>query len=174
MNKNLSANADSLLDKVLSSPRIKPSTPNFLILDGTDTGVPLREFPQTLKRKNAEVPDIYFTLLDAADITPSLVLNKNANEKERELGSFQDLRNKNCRSCTVKALQLMVQSIPWQRQANYQFQKCIIFFIQSPPIRDLTKQPENSEEWELSLDSKRKFDACTWHLSINQPKIKME
>ena len=83
MNKNLCANADSLLDKVLSSPRIKPSTPNLLILDGTDTGVPLTEFPQTLKRKNAEVPDIYFTLLDAADITPSLVLNENANEKER-------------------------------------------------------------------------------------------
>ena len=83
MNKNLFAKAESLVDKVLSSPRIKLSTPNFLILDGTDTGVPLTEFPQTLKRKNAEVPDIYFTLLDAADITPSLVLNKNANEKER-------------------------------------------------------------------------------------------
>ena len=83
MNKNLFAKADSLVDKVLSSPRIKLSTPNFLFLDGTDTGVPLTEFPQTLKRKNAEVPDIYFTLLDAADITPSLVLNKNAKEQER-------------------------------------------------------------------------------------------
>ena len=83
MNKDLFANADSLLDKVLSSPRIKLSTPNFLTLDGTDTGVPLTEFPQTLKRKNAEVPYIYFTLIDAADITPRLVLNKNAKEKER-------------------------------------------------------------------------------------------
>ena len=112
MNKNLFAKADSLVDKVLSSPRIKLSTPNFLILDGTDTGVPLTDFPQTLNRKNAEVPYNYFTLLDAADITPSLVWNKNANEKERELGSSQDLRDKNCRSCTAKALQLMVQSIP--------------------------------------------------------------
>ena len=83
MNKNLFAKADSLVDKVLSSPRIKLSTPNLLILDGTDSGVPLTEFPQTLKRKNAEVPDIYFTLLDVADITPRLVLNKNAKEKER-------------------------------------------------------------------------------------------
>ena len=83
MNKNLFAKADSLVDKVLSSPRIKLSTPNFLILDGTDTGAPLTEFPRTLKRKNTEVPDIYFTLLDAADITPRLVLNKNAKEKER-------------------------------------------------------------------------------------------
>ena len=83
INKNLFAKADSLVDKVLSSPRIKLSTSNSLILDGTDTGVSLTDFAQTLKRKNAAVPDIYFTLLDAADITPSLVLNKNAKEKER-------------------------------------------------------------------------------------------
>ena len=83
INKNLFATADSLVDKVLSSPRMKLSTSNFLILDGTDAGVSLTDFAQTLKRKNAAVPDIYFTLLDAADITPSLVLNKNAKEKER-------------------------------------------------------------------------------------------
>ena len=83
INKNLFAKADSLVDKVLSSPHIKLSTSNSLILDGTDTGVSLTDFAQTLKRKNAAVPDIYFTLLDAADITPSLVLNKNAKEKER-------------------------------------------------------------------------------------------
>ena len=73
INKNLFAKADSLVDKVLSSPRIKLSTSNFLILDGRDTGVSLTNFAQTLKLKKAEVPDIYFTLLDAADITPSLV-----------------------------------------------------------------------------------------------------
>ena len=83
INKNLFAKADALVDKDLSSPRIKLSTSNFLILDGTDTGVSLTDFAQTLKRKNLAVPDIYFTLLDAADITPSLVLNKNAKEKER-------------------------------------------------------------------------------------------
>ena len=83
INKNLFAEADSLVDKVLSSPRIKLSTSNFLILDGTDTGVSLTDFAQTLKLKNAAVPDNYFTLFDAADFTPSLVLNKNAKEKER-------------------------------------------------------------------------------------------
>ena len=110
INKNIFAKADSLVDKVLSSPRIKLSTSNFLILDGRDTGVSLTDFAQTLKRKNAEVSDIFFNLLDAADITPSLVLNKSAKEKKRELGSFQDLRNKNGRSCIAKVLQLMVQS----------------------------------------------------------------
>ena len=48
-----------------------------------DTGVSLTNFAQTLKLKKAEVPDIYFTLLGAADITPSLVLNNHAKEKER-------------------------------------------------------------------------------------------
>ena len=82
-NKNFFAKADSPVDKVLSSPRIKFSTSNFLILDGRDTDVSLTDFAQTLKRKNAEVPDNFFTLPDVADITASLVLNKNAEEKER-------------------------------------------------------------------------------------------
>ena len=75
-----------------------------------DTGVSRTVFSQTLKRKNAEVPDTYFTLLDVAVITPGLVLNKNATEEERELGSFQDLRKNIRRKCTAKVLQSMVQS----------------------------------------------------------------
>ena len=83
INKKLFAKADPLVDKLLSSPRIKLSNSNFLLLDGSDTGVSLTDFAQRLRRKNAEIPDIYFTLLDAADITPSLVLNQNAKEKDR-------------------------------------------------------------------------------------------
>ena len=60
INKNLFAKTDSLVDKVLSSPRIKLWTPNFLILDGRDTGVTLTDFAQTLKRKNAEASVIFF------------------------------------------------------------------------------------------------------------------
>ena len=43
----------------------------------------LSDFPQQHRRKNADVLDIYFTLLDAAGITPTLVLNQNAKAKER-------------------------------------------------------------------------------------------
>ena len=70
----------------------------------------------------------FFNLLDAADITPSLVLNKNAKKRERELSFFQGLRNKNC-SYSAKVLQLMFQSETWQRHANPQFQKCKVFLI---------------------------------------------
>ena len=83
INKRLFAKANSLVDKLIASPRIKLSFSNTIVLDGTDTGVLLQDFAQHLRRKNADVPDIYFTLLDAADISPSIVLNQNAKAKER-------------------------------------------------------------------------------------------
>ena len=83
INKKLFSKADSLVDKILSSPRIKLSNSQTLILDGVETGFFLSDFAQQLRRKNADVPDIYFTLLDAADISPTLVLNQNAKAKER-------------------------------------------------------------------------------------------
>ena len=39
-----------------------------IILDGVDTGVLISEFTQHLRQKSADVPDIYFTLLDATGI----------------------------------------------------------------------------------------------------------
>ena len=75
--------ADTLVDKILSCPRIKLSNSQTLILDGVKTGFFLSDFVQQLRRKNADVPDIYFTLLDAAGISPTLILNQNATAKER-------------------------------------------------------------------------------------------
>ena len=83
INKKLFSKADTLVDKILSSPRIKLSNSQFLILDGVETGIFLSDFAQQLRRKNAGVPYIYFTLLDAADISPTLILNQNAKAKER-------------------------------------------------------------------------------------------
>ena len=54
-----------------------------LILDGVETGIFLLDIAQQLLRKNADVPDIYFTLLDADGISPTLNLNQNAKAKER-------------------------------------------------------------------------------------------
>ena len=58
INKNLFSKADSLVDKILSCPRIKLSNSQTLILDGIETGIFLSDFAQQLRRKNAEVPDI--------------------------------------------------------------------------------------------------------------------
>ena len=43
----------------------------------------LSDSAQQFHRKNAEVPDIYFTLLDAAGTSPTLVLHQNAKAKGR-------------------------------------------------------------------------------------------
>ena len=55
-------------------------------LDGIETGVLLSDFAQQLRRKIADVPDLYFTLLDAVGIALSVVLNKNARSKKEEGG----------------------------------------------------------------------------------------
>ena len=52
-------------------------------MDGVVTGVLISDFTLHLRRKNADVPDIYFTLLDAAGKSPYLVFNQNAKAKER-------------------------------------------------------------------------------------------
>ena len=83
INKKLFGKADSLIDKILSCSRIKLSNSQTKILDVVDTGVLFSDFTLHLRRKNANVPDIYYTLLDAAGKSPSLVFNQNAKAKER-------------------------------------------------------------------------------------------
>ena len=81
INKNVCT--DNLIDKISSCSRIKLSNSQTIILDGVDTGVLITYFTLHLRRKNADVPDIYFTLLDPAGISPSLVFNQNAKAKDR-------------------------------------------------------------------------------------------
>ena len=63
--------------------RIKLSNSQTIILDGVDTGVLFLDFTLHLRRKNSDVPDNYFILIDAAGISPSLVFNQNAKAKDR-------------------------------------------------------------------------------------------
>ena len=83
INKKLFGKADTLIEKILSCSRIKLSNSQTIILDGVDTRVLISDFTLHWRRKNADVADIYFTLLDAAGISPSLVFNQNAKAKER-------------------------------------------------------------------------------------------
>ena len=82
MNKQLFAKADSLVDKSLSCPRIKLSYSELFTLESVETTILLSDFTQQLRCKNADVPDIYFTLIDAAGISPTLILNQEARAKE--------------------------------------------------------------------------------------------
>ena len=76
MNRKIFSKADSLVDKILSCPRIRLSNSKTLFLYGVETGIFLSDCAQQLRRKNADVPDVYFTLLDAAGISPTLILNQ--------------------------------------------------------------------------------------------------
>ena len=81
--KKVFAKADRLIDKISSCSRNRLSISPAKILDGVETGVLISDFTQLLRRKNGDFPDIYFTLLDAAGISPSLVFNQNAKAKDR-------------------------------------------------------------------------------------------
>ena len=83
LNKKKVSKAHPLIDKILSCSRIKLSNSQTINLDGVDTGVLFSDFTLHLRRKNADVPYIYFTLLDAAGISPSLIFNQNAKAKDR-------------------------------------------------------------------------------------------
>ena len=83
LNKKLFGKVDTLIDKILSCSRINLSNSQTIILDGVETGVLISDFTLFLRRKNADVPEIYFILLDAAGISPSLVFNQNSKAKHR-------------------------------------------------------------------------------------------
>ena len=82
--KKLFAKVDPSVDKILSFRLINLSISQNLVLDVLDSGVLLSDFAQQLRHENAEVPDIYFTLFGAAGLSPTLVLKKKANGRERE------------------------------------------------------------------------------------------
>ena len=83
INQQLSTSASPLVNKVLGSSRMKLSNSNTLILDGIETGVLLKVFALRLRRKNVPIPDFYFTLLDAASVTPNLVVDSHSKGKEK-------------------------------------------------------------------------------------------
>ena len=83
MKKKLFGKANTLRDKTLSCSRIKASSLQTTILNGADTGVLISDFTLHLRQKNVGVPDIYFTLIDDAGISASLVFNQNVKAKDR-------------------------------------------------------------------------------------------
>ena len=82
INKLLFAEPDSLVDKILSCPRVRLPNSQTLKLDGLKLGIFLSDFAQQLRRKNANLSDIYSTLHDAADISTTLFLTQNAETRE--------------------------------------------------------------------------------------------
>ena len=77
------SNNKHIIDLILNSPRIKLSQSDNIILDNRDTKESNADFVCALKRKNTDFPDIFFTILEATQLPPILVINKNAKAKDR-------------------------------------------------------------------------------------------
>ena len=86
--------ADTLKDKSLSCSRIKHSNSQAIIVDGVDTGVLLLDFTQQSCRKNLHVPHLYFTLLDAAGISPSLMKQNETKDSQEAFSSMITKKNR--------------------------------------------------------------------------------
>ena len=71
-----------LIELILNSPRIKRQSDN-IILDNRDTKESIVDFVCALNQKNYIFPDFYFTFLEATQLPPKNVINKNAKAKDR-------------------------------------------------------------------------------------------
>ena len=88
LNKNLFAKADTLVDKILSCLSIKLSNLHTSTLYEVETGVLLSDFAEHHCRGNSDILVIQFILLDAAGISPALVLNEKSEPKREQAGSL--------------------------------------------------------------------------------------
>ena len=169
INKKLFGKADSLIDKILSCSGIKLSNSQTIILDGVDTAVLVSDFTLHLRRKNADVPDIYFTLLDAAGISPSLVFNQNAKAKEEARFFSKYERQKLQRLYTQGAAAYgSVRNLA--KASRLPVSKVRQFWYSKASYTKFTLATQNSREWELLLDSKMKFGAWILRTLINWQK----
>ena len=151
----------------MSCRRIELSNSQTLVLDAVETGIFLFLFAQQLRLKNADVPDIYFTLLEAASIPPTLIPNQNAKTKQRGSWSLsKSERQKLQRPYTqggaanesVRNL-LKASNLPVSRVRQFLHSKISYKKITLPTV--------NSTESSHLLDSKTNFSVRTWHTMTN-------
>ena len=85
------SNNKHLIDFISNFPRIRLSQSEKNILDNRDTKkIDCRLCVCTKAKKNTEFSDIYFSILEASQIPPKLVIN-NQNERQGNLDPFQNL-----------------------------------------------------------------------------------
>ena len=77
------SNNKHLIDLILKFPRIKLSQSDKIFLDNRDTKESIVDFVCALTRKNTDFPNISFTVLEATQLHPKLVINKDARAKNR-------------------------------------------------------------------------------------------
>ena len=146
INQQLSTSASPIGNRNLESPCIRLSNSNTLIANGMETGVLLVDSAQRLKRKNVSIPYIYFTLLDAASITPDIVVNSHA--KSKKSGGW--IPFKICTTKVAETLHARIRSIWFCPQFGKSSETLSVkgqsFYIQRLHILGSNKQYVYSKE----------------------------
>ena len=94
-NQQLSTSVSPLVNKILESPRIKLSSSNTLILDGRETGLLLKDFPQRLKRKTYPYPTFCLLYLTQLASLPTLLSKVMPRVRKKEPGSLSKSERQN-------------------------------------------------------------------------------
>ena len=77
------SNNKHIIDLILNSLRNDLSQSDNILIDNRDTKKSIVDFVCALKRKKTDFSGFYFTILEATQLPPKLVINKNAKAKER-------------------------------------------------------------------------------------------
>ena len=81
-----------LIGLILNYPKNKLSQSEKIFLDHRDTKETIIDFVCALKRKNTNFSDVYSNSLEATQLPPNFVINKNAKRRQRNLDPFQNLK----------------------------------------------------------------------------------
>ena len=106
-------------------------------MDDLQTSALLSDFPEQLSRKDADVPNTYFTFFDAAGIPPNLVLNQNAKTKGRriwvrfKISASEAVKNVHTIWCCLWSMQNLVKT------SRLPTSKLRFFCFQNLPIQSL-------------------------------------
>ena len=122
--KTKSSSNESIINVILSSPSIKLSLSDSVLLDGGDTSVAFLNFVYVLKRKNFERHYIYYTSLDAIGLNPKIFINKDAKRKER--GSWIPFKSERSGFVKGRKSRIWFSSKPSESQKNAN-EKLLVF-----------------------------------------------
>ena len=166
-NKKLLSTADSLVDKILSCPRIKLSNSQTLNFNSVETGISLLELLNNCVVKTQNF--LTFTLLY---LTTLVYLRlwfwiRMPRIKREEAKSLSKSERQKLHGCTHRVVLLMGLGASWWKLAICQYQRWDNFCIQDLPIKSLPLPRVNSKEWRRLLDSKMKLGERTWHTLTN-------
>ena len=137
-----------------------------------ETGIFFLDYAQQLSQKNADVPvlyftSFYFTLLDAAGISPTLILNQNATAKEREAGSLSKSERQKLHRLYTQGGAAYGSVRNLVKASNLSVSKVRQLLHSKPSYTKFTLTTRKFKRMKAFTRSEKKFVVWTWHSLIN-------